>query len=74
MQQRSDASKDIARPDGDPPPGPEAQGTDVARLPGAAAQLIGERMRAMYATLVAEPVPDQLLALVRQLENKERSE
>lgn len=73
MQQRSDASDDIAPPDGDPP-GPEAYGPDVARLPGTAAQLIGERMRAMYATLVAEPVPDQLLELVRQLENKERSE
>ena len=74
MQQRSDASDDIARPDGDPLPGPRLNGTDVARLPGTAAQLIGERMRAMYATLVAEPVPDQLLELVRQLENKERSE
>jgi hypothetical protein len=73
MQQRSDASEDIARLDGDPP-GPEAHGSDVARLPGTAAQLIGERMRAMYATLVAEPVPEQLLELVRQLENKERSE
>ena len=55
-------------------PGPRFNGSDVARLPGTAAQLIGERMRAMYATLVAEPVPDQLLELVRQLENKERSE
>ena len=47
---------------------------DVARLPGIASQLIGERMRAMYTTLVSEPVPDDLLELIRQLESKERGE
>jgi hypothetical protein len=52
----------------------EIQRSEVAHLPGTAAQLIGERMRAMYAKLVREPVPGQLLELIRQLENKERSE
>ncbi len=46
----------------------------VPRLPGFAAQLIGQRMRAMYATLAQEPVPDDLLDLVRKLEAKEGSE
>jgi hypothetical protein len=45
---------------------------DVARLPGIASQLIGERMRAMYTTIVSEPVPDELLDLIRRLESKER--
>lgn len=73
MQQRLDTPDDISRSDGDPPR-PGTQGSEIARLPGTAAQLIGERMRAMYATLVREPVPGQLLELIRQLENKERSE
>jgi hypothetical protein len=47
---------------------------DVTRLPGIATQLIGERMRSMYASMVREPVPDDLLQLVRQLESKERTE
>ena len=47
---------------------------DVARLPGIASQLIGERMRAMYTTLISEPVPDDLLELIRRLESKERGE
>lgn len=46
----------------------------VAKLPGIATQLIGERMRTMYATMVREPVPDDLLLLIRQLESKEGTE
>ena len=46
----------------------------VARLPGIATQLIGERMRTMYATMVREPVPEDLLQLIRTLESKEGSE
>lgn len=46
----------------------------VAQLPGSASQLIGERMRAMYGRLVQEPVPDTLLDLIRELEDKEQSE
>ncbi len=46
----------------------------VAQLPGGAAQLIGERMRAMYGRLVQEAVPDALLDLIRELEDKEQSE
>ncbi|MBN9352594.1 MAG: hypothetical protein J0H04_00895, partial [Hyphomicrobium denitrificans] len=33
-----------------------------------------ERMRSMYASMVREPVPDELLNLIRQLEAKEESE
>jgi hypothetical protein len=75
MQQRLDAPDGISltEANGDPIT-PEVQRSEVAHLPGTAAQLIGERMRAMYAKLVREPVPGQLLELVRQLENKERSE
>jgi hypothetical protein len=43
----------------------------VTRLPGIATQLIGERMRTMYASMVREPVPEELLKLIRQLESKE---
>jgi hypothetical protein len=46
----------------------------VARLPGIATQLIGERMRTMYATMVREPVPEDLLQLIRALESKEGSD
>lgn len=46
----------------------------IARLPGIATQLIGERIRKMYAALIREPVPDDLLKLIRQLESKEYSE
>ena len=53
---------------------PEAARPKVARLPGIATQLIGERMRAMYASMTREPVPDDLLALVRKLDDKERAE
>ena len=74
MHQRLDAPEDISQLDGGDPRGPEAQRPDIARLPGTAAQLIGERIRAMYTKLAREPVPGQLLELIRQLENKERSE
>lgn len=45
----------------------------VPRLPGIASQVIGERMRAMYAELVREPVPDQFISLIQKLEQKERA-
>jgi hypothetical protein len=51
-----------------------AEPATVAKLPGIATQLIGERMRTMYASMVREPVPDDLLQLVRKLESKEGSE
>lgn len=44
----------------------------VPRLPGIASQVIGERMRAMYAELVREPIPDELITLIQKLEQKER--
>jgi hypothetical protein len=78
MQHRLDTPEDCKRTDGDLPqaerqPEPEAERAPVAQLPGFAAQLIGERMRAMYETLAQEAVPDDLLELVRKLEAKEQS-
>lgn len=59
----------------EPEPTAEPENRDaVTRLPGVATQLIGERMRSMYASMVREPVPDELLNLIRQLEAKEESE
>jgi hypothetical protein len=55
-------------------PEPAAGPATVAKLPGIATQLIGERMRTMYTSMVREPVPDDLLQLIRQLESKEGSE
>ncbi|HET6389078.1 NepR family anti-sigma factor [Hyphomicrobium sp.] len=79
MQQRLDTPDDRARPDDEFPeserhPELEAARPSVPRLPGFAAQLIGQRMRAMYENIAQEPVPDDLLELVRKLEGKEESE
>jgi hypothetical protein len=78
MQHRLDTSEDSRRNDGPRPdydtdPEAAAPQTGVPQLPGFAAQLIGQRMRAMYDTLAQEPVPDDLLELVRKLEAKEQS-
>lgn len=77
MQHRLDAPEDCKRADGDFPeperqPEPEATKGPVPQLPGFAAQLIGQRMRAMYDTIAQAPVPDDLLELVRKLEAKEQ--
>ncbi len=79
MHHRLDPPDDCARTDGEFPDAERHPELDearpaVPRLPGFAAQLIGQRMRAMYATLAQEPVPDDLLDLVRKLEAKEGSE
>lgn len=78
MQHRLDAPDERNRSTeilDDPEPTAEVEGqAPVSRLPGIATQLIGERMRAMYASMVREPVPDELLNLVRQLEAKEDAE
>jgi len=78
MQQRMDSREDQARSD-DEFREPNAQsepvnGPGVTRLPGIATQLIGQRMRTMYASMVREPVPEDLLNLVRKLESKEDRE
>jgi hypothetical protein len=52
---------------------PDAPQDVIAQLPGVATQLIGERIRRMYASLAREPVPDELLKLIRQLEAKEKA-
>lgn len=79
MQQRLDTPDDRARPEDEFPeserhPELDASRPALARLPGFAAQLIGQRMRAMYENIAQEPVPDDLLDLVRKLEGKEESE
>jgi len=79
MQKRFDMPDDCARPEDELPdlerhPEHEAARPAVPRLPGFAAQLIGQRMRAMYDNIAQEPIPDDLLNLVRQLEGKEDSE
>ncbi|MBS0270034.1 MAG: hypothetical protein JSS54_13790 [Proteobacteria bacterium] len=79
MQKRLDMPDDCARPDDELPdlkrhPEHDATRPSVPRLPGFAAQLIGQRMRAMYENIAQEPIPDDLLNLVRQLEGKEDSE
>ena len=78
MQQRLDTPDDSARTEDEFPNSERHPELDVAqpavpRLPGFAAQLIGQRMRAMYDIIAQEPVPDDLLDLVRQLESKEQS-
>jgi hypothetical protein len=75
-QHRFDGLEEQSRKDGIPNPEqhPEPERQPVARLPGIATQLIGERMRSMYATMVREPVPEDLLQLIRALESKEGSE
>jgi len=79
MQHRFDEPEEQSRKEneiteGERHPEAETDRTAVARLPGIATQLIGERMRTMYATMVSEPVPDDLLNLIRQLESKEGSD
>lgn len=79
MQQRLDTPDDRARPEDETPeserhPELDSARQAIPRLPGSAAQLIGQRMRAMYENLAQEPVPDHLLDLVRKLEGKEESE
>jgi len=78
MQQRLDTPDDSARTEDDFPDSERHPELDVARpavprLPGFAAQLIGQRMRAMYENIAQEPVPDELLDLVRKLEGMEQS-
>jgi hypothetical protein len=78
MQHRLETPEDCKRTDGDNPEADRQPEADAARaplpqLPGFAAQLIGQRMRAMYDTIAQQPIPDELLELVRKLEAKEQS-
>ena len=70
MQQRLDAQDEVLRHDADAP-NLERTNSEIAHLPGGTTQLIGERIRAMYAQMVQQPIPEPLLELVRQLERKE---
>jgi hypothetical protein len=79
MHHRFDEPEEHSRSDakitgGERHPEAEADRAAVARLPGIATQLIGERMRVMYSTMVSDPVPDELLNLIRKLESKEGSD
>ncbi|MET0407952.1 MAG: NepR family anti-sigma factor [Hyphomicrobium sp.] len=78
MQHRLDTPEDCKQSDGNVPDAPGQPeiadaSAPVPQLPGFAAQLIGQRMRSMYETIAQEPVPDDLLELVRKLEAKEQS-
>jgi hypothetical protein len=73
MPQRLDASDEFSRRE-DEIPAPEPPRREVAKLPVNATQLIGKHIRAMYARMVCEPIPDPLLELIRQLEKKGHTE
>ncbi len=45
---------------------------DASELNSAAQALIGHQLRTLYGEIVREPVPDQLLKLLQDLERKER--
>ena len=46
--------------------------TDASELDTVAQALIGHQLRTLYSEIVREPVPDQLLKLLQDLERKER--
>ena len=45
---------------------------NASELDTAAQALIGHQLRTLYSEIVREPVPDQLLKLLQDLERKER--
>jgi len=47
-----------------------ADDADAAKLDAAAEARIGSRLKAMYDEVVSEPVPDHLLELLQQLDDK----
>jgi hypothetical protein len=48
-------------------------GDDDVRIDEAAQALIGQHLKAIYSEIVQQPVPDELLKLLEDLERKERS-
>lgn len=77
MQHRLETAEDCNRADAQQPEAEARTELDVGgsppQLPGFATQLIGQRMRAMYDSIAREPVPEDLLELIRKLEAKEQS-
>lgn len=45
----------------------------AARLDDAAQALIGQHLKAVYSEIVQQPVPEEFLKLLEELERKERS-
>lgn len=48
-------------------------GEDDIRIDEAAQALIGQHLKAIYSEIVQQPVPEELLKLLEDLERKERS-
>lgn len=49
------------------------QGDDDIRIDEAAQALIGQHLKAIYSEIVHQPIPDELLKWLEDLERKERS-
>ena len=47
-------------------------GLDLSRLSSEVRILLGQRLRAVYASLVREPVPERFLELLERLEATEK--
>ncbi len=52
----------------------ERAGDPVITLDEAAQQMIGQQLKAVYGEIVQQPVPDQFLKLLDELERKERGQ
>jgi hypothetical protein len=50
-------------------PAPERAAMDGEQLP----EWLGDKLKEMFSTVTSEPVPDDLLALLRKLEEKEKA-
>jgi hypothetical protein len=52
----------------------ERMGDPVITLDESAQQMIGQQLKAVYDEIVQQPVPDQFLKLLDELERKERGQ
>ena len=52
--------------------GLSTQGDAQVKLDESAQAMIGQRLKAVYSAIVREPVPDQFLKLLEELERKEK--
>lgn len=46
----------------------------VIKLDDAAQQMIGQQLKAVYGEIVRQPIPDQFLKLLNELERKENGQ
>ncbi|MEE1654581.1 NepR family anti-sigma factor [Microvirga sp. CF3062] len=60
--EEQDTLEDLLNVNGDPGPEPA--------LPPHVATFLGEQLQAYYAQLMSEPVPDRLIELIAQLDQK----